>query len=65
MQEQLCPPVTIRSGFDLNQAINDLRFYWNLAKQKGVSFEMELWSERGLIVPPRMITTERRVPVEA
>jgi len=53
MDEQLCPPIRVETEFDLNQAISDLRFYWNLARHKGVAFEVELWAKRGSIVAPQ------------
>lgn len=53
MQEQICPPTKVDSELALNRAILDLKFYWNLARQNGESFEVEIWAERGAIVLPQ------------
>lgn len=65
MQEQITPPIKVDSEFALNQAISDLKFYWGLARHKGVPFEVEIWAERGAIVCPQLIQTTRRNSDEA
>jgi hypothetical protein len=53
MQEQFCAPVDI-DGNDprtLEQAISDLRFYFNLARHRNSKFSIELWSDVGAVLP--------------
>lgn len=61
MQEQITPPITVDSEFSLNQAISDLRFYWGLAKHKGVPFHVEIWAEAGAIVQKTEIPAKAKV----
>ena len=55
MYEQIAPVIVVDSEFALNQAISDLKFYWNLARQKNQSFEIEIWANQGAIVLPQHI----------
>lgn len=43
--------VEIDSDFKLSEAINSLKFYWNLAKRQGKPLAYELWAEAGAVVP--------------
>ncbi len=50
MQERIdC--VQINSVFQLNEAISSLRFWFNVARKKGVILSYELWTEKGAIIP--------------
>ena len=38
--------VTVRTYFDLNAAIDSIKFYYNLAVHKGDSIVVEIWREK-------------------
>lgn len=53
----------ITTEFDLAQAVSDLRFYFELAKKRGESVTVELWTEKGRVVPAQgdfLATAKRR-----
>ncbi len=61
MQERL-DVVEIGNDFQLNAAIESLKFYWNLARHKNQKLAYEVWAERGAVVPPKDETLITRTP---
>ncbi len=51
--------VEIDSDFKLSEAINSLKFYWNLAKRQKKPLVYELWAEAGAVVPTKEVTKSR------
>lgn len=44
-QERL-DEVVVSTPFDLNAAIDSIRFYWNLARHKGENIVVEVWGPK-------------------
>lgn len=38
--------VIVRKEFDIHAAIESIRFYWNLARQKGETIVVEVWRQK-------------------
>ena len=42
--QQCIAEVVVSGDYSLNQAISDIRFYWNLAQHKDETILVEIWS---------------------